>query len=45
MRVAAVLADGAVGPLDEILQFGLPLLILVGLYWWTSRKPKGGSKK
>ncbi len=45
MRVAALLLHGAVGPLDEFIEFGLPLLILIGLYIWTSRKPKGGAKK
>ena len=41
MTVLSVLPHGATGTwLDEILEFGLPLLILFGLYFWSSRKPK-----
>jgi hypothetical protein len=37
----SVLPHGATGTwLDEILEFGLPLIILIILYVWSSRKPK-----
>ena len=35
-----VVAHGATGWLDEIIELGLPLLVLVGLYVWSNRKPK-----
>ena len=35
------MAHGATGTwLDEIIEFGLPLLILIVLYVWSARKPK-----
>jgi hypothetical protein len=38
-------AHGATGTwLDEILEFGLPLIILIVLYVWSSRKPKQKQK-
>lgn len=41
MTILSVLPHGATGTwLDEILELGLPLLILIGLYFWSSRKPK-----
>lgn len=41
MTVLAVLPHGATGTwLDEILEFGVPLVVLVVLYLWSSRKPK-----
>ena len=40
-----VVAHGATGTwLDEIIEFGLPLLVLVGLYVWSNRKPKRKEK-
>jgi len=37
----SVLPHGATGTwLDEIIGFGLPLLVLVVLWVWSSRKPK-----
>jgi uncharacterized iron-regulated membrane protein len=40
-----VLAHGTTGTwLDEIVGLGLPLLILAGLYFWSSRKPGGKQK-
>ena len=45
MTLAAILAHGSVGLLDELIEFGVPLLVLVALYLWSSRKPKGGAKK
>ena len=45
MIFASVSAHGATGTwLDEILEFGLPLLILIVLYVWSSRKPKTKEK-
>ncbi len=40
MSLAAVLAHGATGFLDEFIQLGLPLIILIALYIWSNRKPK-----
>jgi hypothetical protein len=41
MSFLAVVAHGATGTwLDEIIELGLPLLVLVGLYIWSNRKPK-----
>lgn len=41
MTVLSVLAHGATGTwIDEIVEFGLPLIILIVLYVWSSRKPK-----
>jgi hypothetical protein len=41
----SVVAHGATGTwLDEILEFGLPLVILIVLYFWSSRKPKPKEK-
>ena len=45
MTILSVLAHGATGTwLDEIVEFGLPLLILIGLYVWSARKPKAKEK-
>ena len=45
MTILSVLAHGATGTwLDEILEFGLPLVILIVLYVWSSRKPKAKQK-
>jgi uncharacterized iron-regulated membrane protein len=41
MSLLAILAHGATGTwLDEFVELGIPLLILVGLYIWSNRKPK-----
>jgi hypothetical protein len=41
VTILAVLPHGATGTwLDEILELGLPLVILVALYVWSSRKSK-----
>lgn len=43
--VLSVLTHGATGTwLDEIVEFGLPLVILIALYIWSSRKPKAKQK-
>lgn len=45
MTILTVLPHGATGTwLDEIIEFGIPLLVLVVLYVWSSRKPKQKSK-
>lgn len=45
MNLLSVLPHGATGTwLDEIIEFGIPLLILVVLYFWSARKPKAKSK-
>ena len=31
------------GPLDALLELGLPLAVFAGLYWWSTRK--SGTKK
>jgi len=45
MTLLSMQAHGATGTwLDEIIEFGLPLLILIGLYVWSARKPKAKEK-
>ena len=45
MTILSVLPHGATGTwLDEIIEFGLPLLILIALYVWSARKPKAKEK-
>ena len=45
MTILSVMAHGATGTwLDEIIEFGLPLLILIVLYVWSARKPKEKEK-
>ena len=40
MSFLMVVAHGATGTwLDEFIELGLPLIILVGLYFWSNRKP------
>ena len=41
MSFLTVVAHGATGTwLDEFIELGLPLIILVALYLWSNRKPK-----
>lgn len=41
MTPLAVIAHGATGTwLDEIIELGIPLLVLVGMYWWSNRGAK-----
>ena len=41
MIFASVATHGATGTwLDEILELGVPLLLFVGLWWWSTRKEK-----
>lgn len=28
------------GPLDLLIELGLPLLVFLALYWWSSRKER-----
>lgn len=45
MTLLAMLPHGATGTwLDEIIEFGLPLIVLVGLYVWSSRHPQKKQK-
>ena len=45
MSFLMIVAHGTTGTwLDEFIELGLPLLILVGLYVWSSRKPKPNDK-
>jgi hypothetical protein len=44
MTILSVLAHGATGWLDELISFGVPLVILIVLYVWSSRRPKEKSK-
>ena len=45
MTILSVLPHGATGTwLDEIIEFGLPLFILIVLYYWSARRPKEKSK-
>ena len=45
MTFLMVVAHGATGTwLDEIIEFGLPLVVLVALYVWSNRKPKRKEK-
>jgi len=40
-----VVAHGAGGWLDEIIELGIPLVVLVFLYLWSNRKAKKPEKK
>lgn len=31
------------GPLDALLELGLPLAIFVALYWWSNRRRPAGT--
>jgi hypothetical protein len=45
VTLLSVLPHGATGTwLDEVLEFGLPLVILIVLYVWSSRKPRTKEK-
>jgi len=47
MIFASVSTHGVTGTwLDEILELGVPLVLFIGLWWWSTRKEKnklGGS--
>ncbi len=40
MSLLTILAHGATGFLDEFIELGLPLIVLIALYIWSNRKPK-----
>ena len=45
MIFASVSTHGATGTgLDEILELGVPLVLFVGLWWWSTRKEKKKAK-
>ena len=45
MSFLAVVAHGATGTwLDEFIELGIPLIVLVALYLWSNRKPKEKQK-
>ncbi|HEY8786952.1 MAG TPA: hypothetical protein VIN63_10800 [Candidatus Limnocylindria bacterium] len=45
MIFASVSAHGATGTwLDEILELGVPLVLFIGLWWWSTRKEKKKAK-
>ena len=44
MSFLMVVAHGSSGWLDEIVEIGLPLLVLTTLYIWSSRKPNNRQK-
>ena len=33
------------GPLDALIELGLPLLVFAGLWWWSSRPDRKAKKK
>jgi hypothetical protein len=39
MTFLMVAAHGASGWLDEVIELGIPLLVLVVLYFWSNRNP------
>jgi len=46
MIFASVSTHGATGTwLDEILELGVPLALFVGLWWWSTRKSRGGNSR
>jgi hypothetical protein len=44
MSFLMVVAHGSSGWLDEVVEFGLPLVVLIALYIWSNRKPKSREK-
>jgi len=45
MIFASVSAHGVTGTwLDEILELGVPLVLFIGLWWWSTRKEKKKAK-
>ena len=45
MIFASVSAHGATGTwFDEILELGVPLVLFIGLWWWSTRKEKKKAK-
>ena len=45
MIFASVSAHGVTGTwLDEILELGVPLVLFIGLWWWSTRKERKKAK-
>jgi hypothetical protein len=45
MIFASVSTHGATGTwLDEIIELGVPLVLFLGLWWWSTRKSKQRDK-
>jgi hypothetical protein len=45
MIFASVSTHGVTGTwLDEILELGVPLVLFIGLWWWSTRKDKKKAK-
>jgi hypothetical protein len=45
MIFASVSMHGVTGTwLDEILELGVPLVLFIGLWWWSTRKEKQKAK-
>jgi len=45
MIFASVSTHGVTGTwLDEILELGVPLVLFIGLWWWSTRKEKKKAK-
>jgi len=45
MIFASVSTHGVTGTwLDEILELGVPLVLFIGLWWWSTRKQKKKAK-
>jgi len=45
MIFASVSTHGVTGTwLDEILELGVPLVLFIGLWWWSTRKEKKKGK-
>jgi len=46
MIFASVSAHGVTGTwLDEILELGVPLVLFIGLWWWSTRKERKKAKQ
>ncbi len=45
MIIASVSTHGVTGTwLDEILELGVPLVLFIALWWWSTRKEKQKAK-
>ncbi len=44
MSFLMVVAHGSSGWLDEVVEIGLPLVVLTALYIWSNRKPSNREK-
>lgn len=32
------------GPIDALIEFGLPLVLMAALWWWSARNARKGTK-